>query len=234
MSGAITTGTLAWVLGRLPRSSFWDWASAIATVFFVPETALIDMQQWRGVASHFNFDTAFDAAVFDAMAVCIGFVALGIAVLAVRAFGRVGGMPATRLALRAGMVFLLLGQVLGGFIVANGLSTDATIATASIVGAAGELKVPHALALHGLQVLVVLALILERTEASPRAAVIAVSSCCLGYGLLLAAATLQTLSGLSPLALTPLALLASLVGATLVAGPYLRGLIAALRRPSLA
>jgi hypothetical protein len=44
--------------------------------------------------------------------------------------------------------------------------------------------------------------------------VTAVARCALGYGLLLAAATSQTHSGLSPLALTPLALLASLVGAS--------------------
>lgn len=54
-----------------------------------------------------------------------------------------------------------------------------------------------------------------------------------GYLLVLAGATLQTHSGLSPLVLTPLTLLAAVVGVVLIAGPYLRGL-AALRRPSLA
>lgn len=95
------------------------------------------------------------------------------------------------------------------------------------------MKVPHALGLHGLQLLAALALILERTRVSARAAVIAVACCALGYGLLLAAATLQTYSGLGPLALTPLSALAALVGAAFVVGPYLRGL-AALRRPALA
>jgi hypothetical protein len=233
ISGAITTVSLAWVLGRLPRSALWDWSAAIAIVFFVPETALIDLQKWRGVASHFNYDTAFDATVFSMMGVFIGIVAVGILVLAVRAFGRVAGPPSTGLAIRAGMIFLLLGQVLGGLILANQFSTNGPLANASIVGAAGELKIPHALALHGLQVLAVLAVILERTRVSPRAAMTGVASCALGYGLLLAAATLQTYSGLAPFALTPLTLLAALAGAVLVAGPYLRGLTA-LRRPSLA
>jgi hypothetical protein len=237
ISGAVTTFALAWVLGRLPRSRFWDWTVAILILFLVPETALIDMQQWRGVPSHFNFETAFDGAVFDAMAVGIGSVALGIALIAVRSFGRVAGPPSTALAIRAGLIFLLLGQVLGGFIIANYFSSyfpiDGPIANASIVGAAGELKVPHALALHGLQVLAILALVLERAAVPARAAWIAVACCTAGYALVLAAATLQTYSGLAPLALTPLAMLASLVGAALVAGPYLRGLLA-LRRPSLA
>ena len=233
LSGAITTLSLAWVMARLPRSSFWDWSAAVAVAFFVPETALIDLQQWRGVASHFNYATGFDAAVFSAMGVCIGIVAIGIAILSLRSFGRVAGPPSTALAVRAGMIFLLLGQVLGGLILANQFASNGPLANASIVGLAGELKVPHALALHGLQALAVLAVILERTRASATTATLAVASCAVGYGLVLAAATLQTYSGLGPLALTPISLLVAVVGAALVAAPYLRGLMA-LRRPSLA
>ena len=232
ISGAITTLSLAWVLGRLPRSR-WDWAAAIGVAFFVPETALIDLQQWRGVASHFNYATSFDSTVFSLMGIFIGIVAAAIALLAVRSFFSVSGPSATALAVRAGLVFLLLGQVLGGMILANQFSSGGPLANASIVGAAGELKVPHALALHGLQALAVRAVILERAGVSARAAVAAVASCAVSYALVLAAATLQTYSGLGPLAFTPLALLASLAGAVLIIGPYLRGLIA-LRAPSLA
>jgi hypothetical protein len=82
-------------------------------------------------------------------------------------------------------------------------------------------------------VLAILALVLERTAVPERTALSAVACCTAGYALVLVAATLQTYSGLAPLALSPLALLASLVGAALVAGPYLRGLVA-LRRASLA
>jgi len=196
------------VLGRLPRSRFWDWAAAIGVAFFVAESTLIDLQQWRGVPSHFNGSTAFDEAVFNAMAFCIVVVGIGIAVLAIRSLGHVDGPPSTAWAVRAGMTFLLLGQVLGGLIIANYFTSDVPLARASIVGAAGELKVPHT-------------------------ALAAVAPCALGYALVLAAATLQTYSGLGPLAFSPLALLATLAGAVLVAGPYLRGLMA-LRRPSLA
>jgi len=171
--------------------------------------------------------------VFSMMGIFIGVVAVGTAILAVRSFGRVHGPVSTALAIRAGMIFLLLGQALGGLIVANGVGPGSTVANASIVGVAGELKVPHALGLHGLQVLAVLALILERASVSARSAVTLVASCALGYGLLLAAATLQTFAGLGPLALTPLTLLAALAGAVLIAEPYLRASSAALRRPSL-
>ena len=233
LSGGVTALTLAWVLGRFPRSSIVDWMIAIGVAFFVPETILIDLQQWRGVPSHFNVRTPFDAAIFDAMAVAIGVVGLAILLATARSLGRVNGGPATALAIRLGLLFLLIGQVLGGLIIANYFSTDVPIENASIVGASGQLKVPHALALHGVQVLAILAVMLERTRMSTRAAAIAVASCAMGYGLLLAAATLQTYSGLGPLAFSPLALLASLVGVTLVGGPYLRG-VSALLRPSLA
>ncbi|HKY51807.1 MAG TPA: hypothetical protein VJP45_11185 [Candidatus Limnocylindria bacterium] len=233
MSGAITTLSLAWVLGRLPRSRLWDWVAAIAIVFFVPETVLIDVQQWRGVPSHFNYATPFDAAVFSAMGIFIGIVAMGIAIIAARSFLGVAGPPSTALAVRTGLLFLLVGQVLGGLILANQFGSDGPLANASIVGVAGELKVPHALALHGLQVLAVLALILERAAVSSRTALTAVASCAAGYALVLAAATLQTYAGIAPLAFTPLGLVASLAGVLLIAGPYLRGVIA-LRSPSLA
>jgi hypothetical protein len=233
ISGAITTLSLAWVMGRLPRSPGWDWSAAILVAFFVPETLLIDVQQWRGVPSHFNYDSDLDAAVFSVMGILIGVVAIGIAILTVRAFGRVSGPPSTALAIRAGMIFLLVGQLMGGLILANAFGPGSTVANASIVGAAGELKVPHALGLHGLQVLAVLALILERAQVSARSAVTGVACCALGYGLLIVAATLQTYAGLGPLALTPLTLIAALVGVVLIAGPYLRGL-SAIRRPSLA
>jgi hypothetical protein len=233
ISGAITTLSLAWVLGRLPRSRSWDWAAAIGIAFFVPETVLIDLQQWRGVPSHFNYGSAFDTTVFSLMGIFIGIVAAAIALLAARSFLRVNGPAATALAVRAGLIFLLLGQVLGGMILANQFSSGGPLASASIVGAAGELKVPHALALHGLQVLAVLAVLLERAAVSAQAALAAVASCAVGYALVLAAATLQTYSGLGPLALTPVALLASVAGGVLIIGPYLRGLTA-LRRPSLA
>ena len=82
--------------------------------------------------------------------------------------------------------------------------------------------------------LAVLALILVRTAVSARSAVTLVACCALGYGLLLVAATLQTYAGIGPLTLTPLAVLSALASAVLIGGPYLRGLSAALRRPSLA
>lgn len=231
LSGGITALSLAWVIGRLPRSKVFDWASSIGVAFFVPEAALVDLQQWRGVPSHFNRATAFDEAIFTAMGIIIAVVVLAIFVLAVRCIGPIRATPATALAIRAGMVFLVLGQFAGGLIVMNEVPGD--VARASVFGAAGELKVPHAIALHGLQVLAILALALERTRLSERARTLSVVGAALGYGLVLAAGALQTFSGRSPLDVSALTLTVGVAGAVLVGLAYFRAFLE-LRRSSLA
>ncbi|MGH2472479.1 MAG: hypothetical protein ACRDG6_08770 [Candidatus Limnocylindria bacterium] len=113
------------------------------------------------------------------------------------------------LAIRAGMVFLTIGQLLGFAVLGNGFAVD-DVFRASIVGAAGELKVPHAVALHGLQVLGLLALILERSRLpeSRRSQVVIVAIA--GYIDALGVAVLQEFGGRGPFDLAPLTLVGAL------------------------
>jgi hypothetical protein len=224
ISGGITTLSLAWVVGRMPvpRSRWLDLAPALAVAFFIPETALIDLQQWRGVPSHFNRETDFDGMVFAFMGIFILIVVVGIVVYTARSFARLYAAPATALAIRTGMLFLLLGQIGGFLILANEPGTT-SLAHASVIGEGGQLKVPHALALHGLQVMGILAVLLELTNLADRARMVAVAACAVGYALILAGQTWLTYAGLGPLALTPPALFIGAVGALLVAASYLRG-----------
>jgi hypothetical protein len=226
ISGGITTLSLAWVVGRMPTpTSRWrDLLPAVLVAFFIPETALIDLQQWRGVPSHFNTATDFDGIVFSLMGVFILVVVVGIVIYAVRAFRGLHASPSTALAIRTGMLFLLLGQV-GGFLILGNEPSTTSLANASVVGAAGQLKVPHALALHGLQVTGILAVLLERASLTESARVLAVAACAAGYALVLVAQSLLTFAGVGPLAFTPPALVLAALGALLVAGSYLRGLV---------
>src|SRR5918993_4166544 len=67
-SFGITVLSLGWVLSFLPRRRRLGWLLAGPLgVASVAEVLLITMQRWRGVPSHFNEATAFDAAVFNAM-----------------------------------------------------------------------------------------------------------------------------------------------------------------------
>jgi uncharacterized membrane protein len=229
ISGGLTTLSLAAVMSRLPPTGWLAWSCAVAISLFLPETALIDLQRWRGVPSHFNHDTAFDVAVFSWMGILIAVVSLGIMVMTVWTFRSLQGPGSSVLAIRAGMVFLTIGQVLGFAIVTNGLGVD-DLSRASIFGAAGEMKVPHAVALHGLQALGVLALLLERTTLPESRRTWLVLVGIAGYTLALIVATIQTFGGRAPLDLMPLAVVGAALALLMLAIAY----AAALRATRMA
>lgn len=226
VSGGITLLSLAAVAARLPRTSWLAWPCAVGLSLFVPETLLIDLQRWRGVASHFNHDTAFDVAIFSWMGIFVAVVSLAIMVMTVWTFVSLRGPTSTNVAIRAGMVFLTVGQFLGFAILTNGLGVD-DLSRASIFGAAGEMKVPHAIALHGLQVLGVLALVLERTRLPEIRKLQMVALAIAGYSDALAVATIQTFAGRAPLDLGPLTIVLALAALILLALAYATALRAA-------
>ena len=184
VSGALYVLGLAVVLrplrGRgVGRVVGWGVASII-----VVETVLIALQAARGVRSHFNVSSAFDAGLFASMGLMIGtlwvltFVA-AIALLRAPSPDRLWKQAALwglAIALAGGSVGILMTQPtpeqLAGF--AEGVGT---VAGAHTVGApdggpglplvgwstvAGDLRVPHFWGLHGLQALPLLALALMR------------------------------------------------------------------------
>ena len=176
VSIGVYCATLAWVLRRVTGHrravAVIAWTTALA---LVAELVLIDLQVVRGTTSHFNGDTPFDTAVFNAMG---GFVALvflaaaGAAVLLLRQ----GGLTRTLAAgVRGGLLVSLLGMAEAGLMLAN--RTAAAAGGAHTVGAvdggpglavtgwstvAGDLRVAHFAGLHGLQALVLLAWALHR------------------------------------------------------------------------
>ena len=226
ISGGITALSLAAVMARLPRDSWPAWPCAVAMSLFVPETLLIDLQRWRGVPSHFNHDTAFDVTVFSWMGILVAIVSLGIMVMTVWTFLSLRGPRSTNLAIRAGMVFLTIGQFLGFAIVTNGLGVD-DLSRASIFGVAGEMKLPHAVALHGLQLLGILALLLERTGIPESRRMWLVVLGIAGYALALIIGAVQTFGGRAPLDLTPVGLIGAGLAVVMLAIAYAAALRAA-------
>ena len=219
ISGGITALSLAAVMSRLPRTGWLTWPCAIAISLFVPETVLIDLQTWRGVPSHFNFDTGFDVAVFSAMGTLIAFVSFAIIVMTIWSFISLSGPRSSALAIRAGLVFLTLGQLLGFAILGNGFAAE-DVFRSSIVGAAGELKVPHAVALHGLQVLGILAVILERSRIPESRRWLLVVVAIAGYADALGVTVIQSFGGRGPIDLTPLTLIGAVAAVALLLGAY--------------
>jgi len=176
--------TLSWLIGLLPaaktrsRRLAW-WAGTIAAVFLVVEMVIIVGAAAAGLTSHFNVSTAFHAALWSVMAasiVTVWVAAVPIAVLLLRADL---GDPARALAIRAGLLIALVGMGLAFLMTgptAAQLDDYQGIVGAHTVGVAdggpslpllgwstvaGDLRIPHFVGMHALQVLPLAALLLE-------------------------------------------------------------------------
>jgi hypothetical protein len=120
--------------------------------------ALVLLQAARGVRSHFNVASAFDGGIFASMGFLITLHTVAMVVLLI-SFGRSDLPPALLWGIRLGLLSAIVGSL-------QGFSMTARLA--HTVGAAdggpglpvlnwstvaGDLRVAHAIALHGLQVL---------------------------------------------------------------------------------
>ncbi len=169
--------TLAWTFTHLP-----EWprlrrtVSLTSAAVFVGEMAVITLQAWRGVPSHFNVATPFDATLFALMGLGILTQTLAGAAVAVALWRQRFTDPALGWALRLGMALTIAGAAVGGLmaqptaaqVAAARESGRLDVAGAHTVGAPdggpglpgtgwsvtqGDLRVPHFVGLHALQAL---------------------------------------------------------------------------------
>ena len=192
VSTAIYMFTLAWVftyLGEWPRLRKLVGRGTAA--IFIVEVAIIALQAWRGTTSHFNYSTPANGALFVIMGSAIVLQTLLSVAVAVALWRQQFQDRALGWALRLGMVITIAGASTGGLMTRP---TDAqleqivatrraTIVGAHTVGAPdggpglpgtgwsvehGDLRVPHFIGLHALQVLPVIALLLWRRRIEDR------------------------------------------------------------------
>lgn len=213
ISGGLTSLSLAWVWSKLPlRRGDARLAAATAWSLFV-EVFLIDLQRWRGVASHFNRATPLDAALYDAMGVLIIFVSFVIVDLTVRLFrGGASLPPDMLLAARAGMLLLVVSCVLGVWVSVFGDQQAAAGLEPERYGAAGVPKFPHGMVIHAIQWLPAIAWAARWAGLGEGARLRVVVAAVVGTGLLLVYAIEQTLAGRARFDATPV------TAAILVAG----------------
>jgi hypothetical protein len=253
ISTAIYALTLAWLFTFLPARSqltrIVGWGTAL---ILVVEVALIDLQAARGMISHFNVATPFDIAVFSVMGGAIA-IAWGLSIaLAVALFRHPFADPALGWAIRIGMLVTVLGAGMGGLMTrptsAQLAAARAThtlpIAGAHTVGAPdggpgmpgtgwsrehGDLRVPHFLGLHAVQILPIAALLLGRVAAGTRrrraVLVVAASHASLFVILLVQALAGEPLTAPGTAALTALAIwiAATAAGLALAMAPERNG-----------
>jgi hypothetical protein len=191
LSFGIMLMTVGWIVGLMRMRNTTGWiVMGVLSVTSVVEVFLITMQRWRGVASHFNESTAFDATVFSLMGSLVTLVALTTILITIRAFWPMDAPASLAWAIRIGLVLLLVSQAVGAQMIAEGGNT---------FGAAGALKVPHAFTLHALQVLPALALLLVIAEFTEGQRLELVALAGVGYGLLIGSTMVQAYAGLAPL-----------------------------------
>lgn len=238
ISGGLTCWSLGWVWAALPwrrGDGHLAWATAGALVV---EVALIDLQRWRGAASHFNRDTPFDSVAYDVMTWLILGVTLVIGDLTVRSFVSAVRLPPDMLlAARAGLGLLAISCVLGIWAGAAGETRRAAGLPPETLGAAGVLKFPHGAALHALQWLPLLAWAARRAGVAIRGRVRCVAAAAAGNALFGCYAFAQTLLGRGRFDTTPLtaALLAVAVGMVVVPAAWILASMAGGRfRPASA
>jgi hypothetical protein len=191
LSFGLTLATITWFGSflRLGRVAGWAIVGTFAAAS-IGEVFLVSMQRWRGVASHFNESTPFDGAVFSTMGALVTVLVVLTVVVTVRAFLRTDAPVPLAWAIRAGLVLLLVSQAVGVQMIAEGGNT---------FGAAGALKLPHAVTLHAVQVLPALALLALVSGATERRGLRVVAVGTAGYVCLIAATMLQTYGGRGPL-----------------------------------
>ncbi|HMN28165.1 MAG TPA: hypothetical protein PKE45_08425, partial [Caldilineaceae bacterium] len=175
LSGAIYAFTFVWMLGFVqgwPRSKAF--AAGATGVALIVETSLIAMQVLRGTASHFNFATPFDGAVFRLMAGFILLLALCTLLLTVILLVQRLPNPVVAVGLRLGLASALAGMLVA-FLMTTGptASQQARLAAGEqvvVIGGhsvgvedggpglpllgwsteGGDLRVPHFVGLHGM------------------------------------------------------------------------------------
>ena len=155
-STALSLGWL-WSWWPPPRSRPAASAATLTAIALLAEVALIDLQCWRGRASHFNDATPLDGAIADGMNLLIAAVTLFAVWLTLR-FLR--GSPqrdgvamddAMLLAARAGLILLVWSCALGFWATWHGERQIAAGRPPELLGAAGVTKFAHGAVIHALQ-----------------------------------------------------------------------------------
>jgi hypothetical protein len=186
VSTAIYSFTLAWIFGLLsgrPRvKRVVGWTTAIV---FVLEVAIIDLQAWRGTTSHFNAATTLDRVLFAIMGAAIMIQTFVSVAVAVALWRQQFEDRALGWALRFGMTLTIAGALTGPLmtrptpaqLAAARAGEPMTIVGAHTVGAPdggaglpvtgwsrehGDVRVPHFVGLHAIQVLALVAVTLGR------------------------------------------------------------------------
>jgi hypothetical protein len=190
ISTAIYGLTMAWLYRYIRVWRGWLRVAAwTMSVVVVIEIAIIDGQAARGVSSHFNNATTLDRSLFAIMGGSIGVLWLASVVILAALFKQRFANPAWGWALRLGMLITVVGSAMGGLMVTPTheqieemrAHQPAPVVGSHTVGAPdggpglpgvgwstehGDLRVPHFMGMHGVQLIPLFAWVFARRRVS--------------------------------------------------------------------
>jgi hypothetical protein len=215
LSFGLTLIAIVWVasflrLGERTRSMLLG----AFTVTCVVETALVSLQAWRGVPSHFNLETPFDAAVARTLAAGGMILVASIVILTVAAFRANPSVPVSlRTAIQVGFVALCGAVGSGGVMIAKGMRLVFAGDPQSAYATGGAFKPTHAVTMHAVLVLPMLAWLLSFANWSEQRRLSVVLLAAGGYMVVAASVAVENFTGLT-MQQMPVALLALFAGGT--------------------
>ena len=187
LSSGIYVTTFLWLLTLVQGRRRWVQIAANVTALgLLIENVLITLQAIRGVTSHFNFTTPMDGAIFSSMGMIITVVALLNLLLGIWFLFQRLPDPVIAWALRLGVLISFVGMIVAFLMTSRpSPSQMAQMQTGQMptsIGAhsvglddggpglpfvgwstvGGDLRVPHFIGLHGMQLLPLLGLALSR------------------------------------------------------------------------
>ncbi|GLZ38592.1 hypothetical protein [Actinokineospora sp. NBRC 105648] len=199
----------AWLLSLAPRTRLINATATTVVLASVAEMAIIVGQVVRGRRSHFNQTTELDGMLFSIMGATIVVLWVGTLLLTIKIAAQRLGTRSEQLAIRWGMLISLVGLLLGGLMLGNSSGVENVIGAHSVgvpdggpglplvnwSTTGGDLRVPHFIGMHALQLLPLVALAVRRRPEP--AAVRVIWTLALGYSALVALVTWQALRGQS-------------------------------------
>lgn len=214
LSFGLTLITLVWVttwirLGERARSV----ALGLFTAASIVEVALISLQAWRGVPSHFNSETGFDRVIATSLALGGGLILVSVLVITVAAL-RAGSVVRAdmRLAVRFGLVLLVVALLFGAAMIARGVIAVQAGEPQIAYTTAGTFKPIHAVAMHAILVLPGIAWLLGFTRWTDLLRLRVVQLGATGYGLLAVTTGIESVLGVSPFSAPVIADIAAVAG----------------------
>jgi hypothetical protein len=213
ISTAIYAATLAWLYRYIQVwRGYLRFAGWAVSIVFIIEIVIIDLQAARGVTSHFNNATPLDATLFGIMGASIGVLWLASVGIMLALFKQKFEDAAWGWALKLGMAITILGSAAGGLMISPTAAQMQAMREhqpvkaigAHTVGAPdggpgipgvgwstehGDLRAPHFLGMHGIQIIPLFAWLFARRRVSM---VVAASA---SYLALLVILTWQALRG---------------------------------------